>query len=44
MIIKKDNYKIKHQSNTNIYFLDRDNIIQRKIKPIMKLNSKPTQI
>jgi hypothetical protein len=37
MIIKIDNYKIKHQLNTEI-FLDRDNLIKYEKKPIMKLN------
>jgi hypothetical protein len=37
MIIKIDNYKIKHQLNTEI-FLDRDNLIKYETKPIMKLN------
>jgi len=38
MIIKIDNYKIKHQLNTKI-FLDHDNLIKCETKPIMKLNS-----
>jgi hypothetical protein len=39
MITKLDDYDIKHQLNANIFFLDRDNFIKSKAKPIMKLNS-----
>ena len=43
MIIKIDDRKIKHQSNTEMFFWDRDNLLKRETKPIMKLNSQLTQ-
>jgi hypothetical protein len=42
MIIKIDNYKIKHQLNTK-FFLDHDNLIKCETKPIIKLNSQLIQ-
>ena len=42
MIIKIDNYKIKHQLNTK-FFLNHDNLIKYETKPIMKLNSQLIQ-
>jgi hypothetical protein len=43
MIKKIDDCKIKHQPNIEIFFLDRDNLLKYKTKPIMKLNSQLTQ-
>jgi len=43
MIIKIDDRKIKHQPNTEMFFWDRDNLLKRETKPIMKLNSQLTQ-
>jgi hypothetical protein len=43
MITKIDDYKIKHQPNTNIFFLDRNNPIKGETKPLMKLNTQLTQ-
>jgi hypothetical protein len=43
MITKIDDYEIKHQPNTNIFFLDHDNPIKDETKPIMKLNTQLTQ-
>jgi hypothetical protein len=43
MIIKIDDRKIKHQSNTEMFFWDRDNLLKRETKPIMKLNSQLIQ-
>jgi len=31
-------YEIKHQLSTEVFFLDYDNLIKGKTKPIMKLN------
>jgi len=42
VIIKINNYKIKHQLNTKI-FLDYDNLIKYETKPIIKLNSQLIQ-
>jgi hypothetical protein len=39
LIIKLDDRKIKHQPNTKMFFLDRDNLIENKTNPITKLNS-----
>jgi hypothetical protein len=38
MITNIDNCEIKHQLNTEIFFLDHDNLIKEETKPIMKLN------
>jgi len=43
MIIKIDDRKIKHQPNTEMFFWDRDNLLKRETKPVMKLNSQLTQ-
>jgi hypothetical protein len=43
MITKIDDYEIKHQPNTEMFFLDRNNLIKGETKPIMKLNSQLTQ-
>ena len=39
LIIKLDDRKIKHQPNTKMFFLDRDNLIENETNPITKLNS-----
>jgi hypothetical protein len=38
IITKIDDCEIKHQPNTEMFFLDYDNLIKGKTKPIMKLN------
>ena len=38
MITKIDDWKIKHQPNTDMFILDRDNLIKGETKPIIKLN------
>jgi hypothetical protein len=43
MITKMNDCKIKHQPNTNMFFLDHDNFIKYETKPIMKLNFQLTQ-
>jgi hypothetical protein len=43
MITKIDNCKIKHQPNTEMFFLDHDDLIKDEAKPFMKLNSQLTQ-
>jgi len=43
MITKIDYCKIEYQPNTNIFFWDRDNIIENESKPIIKLNSQLTR-
>jgi len=43
MITKIDDYEIKHQPNTNIFFLDRNNPTKGETKPLMKLNTQLTQ-
>jgi hypothetical protein len=39
MITKIDNRKIECQTNTDTFFLDYDNLIENKMKQIMKFNS-----
>ena len=43
MITKMDDCEIKHQLNTKMFFLDRDNFIKDEKKPIIKLNFQLTQ-
>jgi hypothetical protein len=43
MITKIDDCEIKHQLNTEMFFLDHDNLIKEATKLIMKLNSQLTQ-
>jgi hypothetical protein len=43
MITKMDDCEIKHQPNTKMFFLDRDNFIKDEKKPIIKLNFQLTQ-
>jgi hypothetical protein len=43
MITKIDDCEIKHQLNTEMFFLDHDNLIKGATKLIMKLNSQLTQ-
>jgi hypothetical protein len=38
MITNIDNCEIKHQLNTEIFFLNHDNLIKEETKPIIKLN------
>jgi hypothetical protein len=39
MITKIDDCEIKYQPNTKMLFLDDNNLIKDKVKPIIKLNS-----
>jgi len=43
MITKIDDCDIKHQLNTEMFFLDHDNLIKGETKLIMKLNSQLIQ-
>jgi len=43
MITKINDCKIEHQPNTNMVFLDWNNLIENVTKPIMKLNFQLTQ-
>jgi hypothetical protein len=42
MITKINDSEIKHQPNTKMFFLDYNNLIKGKMKPIIKLNSQLT--
>jgi hypothetical protein len=42
IITKIDDCEIKHQPNTEMFFLDRNNLIKDITKTIMKLNSQLT--
>jgi hypothetical protein len=39
MITKIDDHKIKRQTNTETFFKDYNNLIESKMKQIMKFNS-----
>jgi hypothetical protein len=43
MIIKIDTRKIKHQSNTEIFIWNCNNLIESKPKQIVKINLKSTK-
>jgi hypothetical protein len=43
MTAKIDDCEIKHQPNIEMFFLDHNNLIKGKMKPIMKLNSQLNQ-
>ena len=40
---KEDDCEIKHQLNTEMFFLVHDNLIKDEMKSIMKLNSQLSQ-